>query len=103
MPRSLRPSKKILKKRIKKIVLVLIILGFLYYLFFGSYGFINIFKLKRKESSLRSKKEKLTKEKKALLDSLNQIKKDTFLLEKIAREKLGMIKPGDTVIILEEK
>jgi cell division protein FtsB len=31
------------------------------------------------------------------------IKSDTFLLEKIAREKLGMIKPGDTVIIFEDK
>ena len=43
------------------------------------------------------------KKEEALLDSLKKIKTDTFLIEKIAREKLGMIKEGDTVIIYDEK
>ncbi len=77
--------------------------GVLYYLFFGSYGFINIFKLKRKEINLRKQKQEFLQKEQALLDSLKKIKSDTFLLEKIAREKSGMIKPGDTVIIFEDK
>lgn len=44
----------------------------------------------------------LLEERTALGDSLLMIKEDTFLLEKLAREKLGMIKPGDTVILLIE-
>jgi cell division protein FtsB len=79
------------------------ICGVLYYLFFGSYGFINIIKLKRKEINLRRQKQQFLKQEEALLDSLKKIKSDTFLLEKIAREKLGMIKPGDTVIIFDDK
>lgn len=103
MPRSSKLSKNLFKKYLKKIVLGLIICGIIYYLFFGAYGFINIFKLKRKESSLRKIKQELKIKEKALLDSLRKIKTDTFLIEKIAREKLGMIKSGDTVIMYDEK
>ncbi len=103
MPRDLKRSKKLIKKNLKKILLVLIICGIIYYLFFGAYGFINIVKLKRRENKLKKEKQELLKKQEALLDSLKKIKKDTFLIEKIAREKLGMIKSGDTVIIYDEK
>jgi cell division protein FtsB len=103
MPRGSKLSKKLLKLHFKKILLVFIIVVVFYYLFFGAYGFINIVKLKRKENRLKREKQELLKEEKALLDSLRKIKNDTFLLEKIAREKLGMIKPGDTVIIFDDK
>ncbi len=103
MPQGSKPLKNLLKKYLKKIFLGLIIFGILYYLFFGAYGFINIFKLKRKESHLRKTKQELQIKEQALLDSLKKIKTDTFLIEKIAREKLGMIKSGDTVIIYDEK
>lgn len=103
MPRGSKRSKKLIKKNLKKILSVLIISGIIYYLFFGAYGFINILKLKRKENKLKSEKQELIKKQKELLDSLQKIKKDTFLIEKIAREKLGMIKGGDTVIIYDEK
>ena len=103
MPRGSKQSKNLLKKYLKKISFGLIFLGILYYLFFGAYGFINIFKLKRKERSLRKTRQELQIREEALLDSLKKIKTDTILLEKIAREKLGMIKSGDTVIIYDEK
>ncbi len=103
MPRGSKRSKKLIKKNLKKILLFLIICGIIYYLFFGAYGFINIVKLKRRENRLKKEKLELLKKQEALLDSLKKIKKDTFLIEKIAREKLGMIKDGDTVIIYDEK
>jgi cell division protein FtsB len=103
MPRGSKHSKKLIKKNLKKILLVLIICGIIYYLFFGAYGFINIIRLKRTEIRLKKEKQELIKKEEAILDSLKKIKKDTFLIEKIAREKLGMIKNGDTVIIYDEK
>ncbi|MBN1695148.1 septum formation initiator family protein [candidate division WOR-3 bacterium] len=96
-------SKKLIKKNLKKILFILILSGIIYYLFFGAYGFINIIKLKRSENKLKNEKQELLKEEAALLDSLKKIKRDTFLIEKIAREELGMIKDGDTVIIYDEK
>jgi cell division protein FtsB len=103
MPRGSKHSKKLIKKQLKKILLILIICGIIYYLFFGAYGFINILKLKRTENKLKREKQELIKREKEILDSLKRIKKDTFLIEKMAREKLGMIKDGDTVIIYDEK
>jgi cell division protein FtsB len=103
MPRGSKRSKKLIKRNLKKILSVLIISGIIYYLFFGAYGFINILKLKRRENKLKREKQELIKKQKELLDSLQKIKKDTFLIEKIAREKLVMIKDGDTVIIYDEK
>ncbi len=103
MPRGSKHSKKLIKKNLKKILFILIICGIIYYLFFGAYGFINIIKLKRRANKLKNEKQELLKKEEALFDSLKKIKSDTFLIEKIAREKLGMIKPGDTVIIYDEK
>jgi cell division protein FtsB len=103
MPQSSKHSKKLIKKNLKKILLLLIICGIIYYLFFGAYGFINIAKLKRRENRLKKDKQELLKQHEAVLDSLKMIKEDTFIIEKIAREKLGMIKDGDTVIIYDEK
>jgi cell division protein FtsB len=103
MPRGSKRSKKLIKKNLKKILLLLIICGIIYYLFFGAYGFINIAKLKRRENRLKKEKQELLKKEEALLDSLKKIKTDTFLIERIAREKFGMIKDGDTVIIYDEK
>jgi len=103
MPRGSKRSKDLLRKSLKKILIILIICGIIYYLFFGTYGFINIAKLKRREIELKKEKQELLKKKEALLDSLRMIKEDTFLIEKIAREKLGMIKNGDTVIIYDEE
>ncbi len=103
MPRGSKRSKNLLKQSLKKILIILIICGIIYYLFFGTYGFINIAKLKRREIDLKKEKQELIKKQEALIDSLKKIKSDTFLIEKIAREKLGMIKPGDTVIIYDEE
>lgn len=88
-----------LKRQLKKLLPIIAIAGYLYYLLLGPYGFINICRLKKEELSLKRKKERLLEEREALSDSLIMIQKDTFLLEKLAREKLGMIMPGDTVIL----
>lgn len=103
MPRGSKRFKNLLKQSLKKILIILIICGIIYYLFFGTYGFINIAKLKRREIDLKKEKQELIKKQEALIDSLKKIKSDTFLIEKIAREKLGMIKSGDTVIIFDEE
>jgi len=76
-----------------------IIFGYIYYLLFGSYGFINIFRLKKEEVNLRRQKDELLEEREALKDSIQLIRNDSLFLEKLAREKLGMIMPGDTVIL----
>lgn len=102
MPRRSKKSKDKLKEILKRTLIVLVIIGLLAYITFGSHGLLKIIELKKREMYLNEQYEELSERKEALKDSLELLKKDTFLLEKIAREKLGMIKEGDTVIILEE-
>ena len=107
MQRSLKvrkffPRKPRLNNLIKRLLPVFALLAYLFYLLLGPYGFINIGRLKREEINLRRQKIELLEERNALGDSLLMIKEDTLLLEKFAREKLGMIKPGDTVILMIE-
>ena len=100
--RKFSPRKPRLNNLIKRLLPVFALLAYLFYLLIGPYGFINIGRLKREEINLRRQKMEFLEERTSLGDSLLMIKKDTFLLEKLAREKLGMIKPGDTVILLIE-
>lgn len=88
-----------LKKHIKRLLPAMIVFGYISYLLLGSYGFINIFRLKKQELNLRRQKEKLLEERRALNDSIQIIRNDSLFLEKLAREKLGMIMQGDTVIL----
>ncbi|HPO64125.1 MAG TPA: septum formation initiator family protein [Candidatus Kapabacteria bacterium] len=87
------------KKR--KILYLLIIALMLYFLIFDNYGIIKRFSL---ENQNEEKRAMIYNEIK-LKDSLNReiflMEYDTNTIEKIAREKYGMIKPNEKVIILK--
>jgi len=87
------------KKR--KILYLLIIALMLYFLVFDNYGLIKRFNL---ENQNEEKRAMIYNEIK-LKDSLNReiflMEYDTNEIEKIAREKYGMIKPNEKVIILK--
>ncbi len=87
------------KKR--KILYSLIIAVMLYFLIFDNYGLIKRFTL---ENQNEEKRAMIYNEIK-LKDSLNRenflMEYDTNEIEKIAREKYGMIKPNEKVIILK--
>ncbi len=87
------------KKR--KILYLLIIALMLYFLIFDNYGIIKRFSL---ENQNEEKRAMIYNEIK-LKDSLNReiflMEYDTNKIEKIAREKYGMIKPNEKVIILK--
>jgi len=87
------------KKR--KILYLLIIALMLYFLIFDSFGLIKRFNL---ENQNEEKRAMIYNEIK-LKDSLNReiflMEYDTNAIEKIAREKYGMIKPNEKVIILK--
>jgi cell division protein FtsL len=90
------------KKKSKKIKinpLKLIICFFIGYMVF-SYGqvYFQIRELDEKIASYEKIKEELLIENDELQDEYAKLHNDTFI-EKMAREKLGMVKPGETIII----
>jgi len=79
----------------KKIQIIIFILGTAYFIFLIRQDIISMFELKKEEQSARKKMEFEEKRFVYLKDRLNRLKTDE-LIEEIARTRLGMIKKGET-------
>lgn len=90
----------------RKRVVVWSIAGFvLLTLVLGNYGFFQIMRLERQKAELKQEIERLKSEHEELMRSKEMLKNDLAYIEKIAREKYRMVKPGETVyqIVAPEK
>ncbi len=85
------------KRWIFRGILAALIIIFLYLFLGGPYGLIKIITLYTKVKSVQHENDKLIVEKVLLTKQCNKLKSDLFTIEKIAREKLGMIKDGEIV------
>ncbi|HEX9442514.1 MAG TPA: septum formation initiator family protein, partial [Candidatus Binatia bacterium] len=64
---------------------------------FGERGVFHLWRLNGEKKQLQEKNFLLQKENEALRDRAYRIRNDDLYLEKIAREELGLIRPGETV------
>ena len=60
-------------------------------------GILTVMKLEKDMVALEDKNEKLRTENKDIRQQIKSLMNDPFAIEKIAREKLRMAKPGETV------
>lgn len=82
---------------------VIIIVG-LFYLLFNDYGFYRYQKLRNEIDELKARIDNLQQENKKLGDQIDSIRRrEPSKIEKIAREKYDMIRPGETKIEVIEK
>lgn len=91
-------KKKILIKK-------LVIIGFAIF-FVCSYArqFITMSRIKEEISSKQEQLEEIKQKNERLQDEVNKINSDSDdYLEKLARERLGMIKPGEKVVNSDDK
>lgn len=90
--------------RWRKSFLGLILGGFvlIWFLFLDTYSLYTRINLSNKKAELKSETQKLKKENKELKEQILQIKTDTNLVKKIAREKYGMRKPGEKIYKIRE-
>jgi cell division protein FtsB len=80
-------------------VLICIILVF--YLF-TDYGIISKYNYISKRNELKDKSERLISEIDSIKALTKQLKSDTLEMERLAREKYGMVKEGETVLFLKK-
>lgn len=71
--------------------------------FFGKRGLIEIYRTKRKQEVLLQKIEQLEAKKGKLERDIRELEKNPKAVEKKAREKLGLVKEGEIVIIDKKK
>lgn len=83
---------------------VSILLYSIYTLTFGKHNLKVFFEKKQQEAELKQDIQKLQKENKELKKLISKLRSDPYIIEKMARENLGLVKENDEVfVILEDK
>ena len=92
------------KNKIKLYILVTFIIMGLASLIFVDLGVMRLIELKKMKQSLSSDIQVLLSQQIGLNDEINKLTYDTLYIEKIAREKFLMVKPGEKVFrVIESK
>ena len=86
-------------------VLLLIISTLLIIFIFGDHGLFQLYKLKQERTEIQNYISQLRKDRESLLSEKNRLENDLKYIEKLAREKYRMAKPGEKVfkVITKEK
>lgn len=69
---------------------------------FGNNGIITYRELKRSYVELQSKVSALEEENERLAEEIYLLKNDPSYIERIAREELGMVKPGEVIFYVRK-
>lgn len=72
------------------------------YSLFSSRGIFSRLSLEWERRSLRQRIEAAIKEQDSLKTTIHNLETDTLLIERIAREKYGMVRSGEKVFIVNE-
>ena len=71
--------------------------------FFGDRGFIQLVAKREQTESLRREIEELRAENSRLAAEIVALKTDPRAIERVAREQLGLVRPGETVFLIREE
>ena len=64
---------------------------------FGDHGLLQLYKLKKERSKIQNHISKLRKDREGLVNEKSRLENDLKYIEKLAREKYRMAKPGEKV------
>ena len=64
---------------------------------FGDHGLLKLYNIKNERKMIQKKISQLREEKEVLKNEKNKIENDLDYIEKIAREKYKMVKPGEKI------
>jgi cell division protein FtsB len=64
---------------------------------FGNNGIITYTELKRGYNDMQQRVDKLNRENEKLMEEINALRNDPTYIERIAREELGMVRPGEVL------
>ena len=84
------------KKFIRGILLIIAITLSIVFIF-GDHGLLQLYKLKKERSEIQKHISKLRENREQLISEKNRLENDLEYIEKLAREKYRMAKPGEKV------
>ena len=92
------------KNKLKTYFLLTIFLSGFVFLFTIDFGVIKLINLKKERSDLQIEIEQLLTQQITIREEIKKLKYDTSYVEKIARERFLMVKPGEKVFkVIESK
>ncbi len=83
-----------------RLILILAIAALLIHDVFGAHGLLALRRTQREMARLRTNISQLDKENRDLADQVKALKTDPRVIERIAREEMGLAKPGEKVFKL---
>ena len=97
--RKIGESKSILapQKQFFRGIVFLIFFSFAIVFIFGDHGLLKLYKIKNERKIVQKKIAQLREEKEILKNEKSKIENDLEYIEKIAREKYKMVKPGEKI------
>ena len=98
MPRR----KKIKKPSANYYVFAIACVFFIVVLILNDSGLITYFKLKKEHTGLVEELQSLSMQQNSLMTEINKLQTDSLYIEKIAREKFMMVRPGEKVFRVRE-
>ena len=102
-----KPRRKKKGSRFKRLfyrfIKIALFIWFLYLFLGGQYGLVKIITLYSRIKSTERKTDRLITEHVLLARKCEKLRKDLFTIERIAREKLGMIQDGEIVYKITKK
>tara|TARA_Y100001970_G_C14028706_1_gene747459 strand:- start:574 stop:897 length:324 start_codon:yes stop_codon:yes gene_type:complete len=99
-----RNSKSIIatQKQFLQGLVLLICLSLIIVFIFGDHGLLKLYKIKQKRKITQANIIELREEKEKAISEKNKIENDLDYIEKIAREKYKMVKPGEKIFKVVE-
>lgn len=92
-----------IRQNFRLILLLFFGLIFVYTLFFSKFGLIEKWELKNQKKELITKINNQIKIRDSLLKRIEQLNKDTFEIEKIARKYYGLVKEDEKIYVVGKK
>lgn len=87
----------------RHIIIGLVIFSFLFVIiFFSNYGVLKRIKLEFEVGEMKNEINSLNNVHDSLLLKIMESETDTFEIEKVAREKYGLVKPGEKIFFIEK-
>jgi cell division protein FtsB len=87
-----------LLKRYGREILGLLVVVMIVHDVFGTHGFLAMRRTQSEIKKVQANLDKLSKENEALEREVKDLKSDPRLIEKIARDELGLARPGEVII-----
>ncbi len=91
------------KNRLRLIAAGIVLVIVSAFVFFSNYGLVNRLKLESRKYELVRELEEKKKVRDSLQKKTEALQNDLGEIERCAREKYGMVKPGEKIFIIEEE